>query len=266
MNDSQAHKIVKNLQNLYDQIAGEFSESRNTPWPEFQFFKKFISEGDDVVELGCGNGRAYEFLKEKKIEYLGIDFSTKLLDIARKRYPDASFESQDLCTLRLGNKMYDAVISIAALHHIPSKKLRRKVFRKISSALKDDGVFVFSVWYLWRWRFLQEIVSGIFRSIFTLGTYEWNDLFRRWKGNGFKIKPLYRYYHAFTRKEMENLLYESGFEIMESTISEDSSGHRRNYLFACKKVMLKAQQQPLFVKEKEKSHRHELQPAIISKL
>ena len=265
MNDSQAKKIMKNLQNLYEQIADDFSESRAAPWPEFHFFKKFISEGDDVVELGCGNGRAYQFLREKKIEYLGIDFSKKLLDIARKRYPDTSFQRQDLTDMRLENKKYDAVISVASLHHIPSKRLRKKVFKKISVALKDDGILIFSVWYLWRWKFFREIMTSVLRSIFTLGRYEWNDIFRRWKGNEFTVKPLYRYYHAFTQREIEILLRESGFEVIEHQISEDPSGHRRNYLFACRKVMLKAQQQPLFVKEKEKAHSHEFQPAIMSK-
>lgn len=55
-----------------------------------------------VLDVGCGFGDLYGFLKAEKllsrhrIRYTGYDISAKLLEVAKKRYPGARFEHRDI--------------------------------------------------------------------------------------------------------------------------------------------------------------------------
>ena len=65
-----------------------FEQSRDKPWHEMAYFKELIKEGS-ILDLGCGNGRVYDvFMDNPKISYIGVDFSEKLIDLARERYKD----------------------------------------------------------------------------------------------------------------------------------------------------------------------------------
>ncbi|MBN2057872.1 MAG: class I SAM-dependent methyltransferase [Candidatus Saganbacteria bacterium] len=55
-----------------------------------------------VLDVGCGFGDLYGFFKSEKmlgrqkIRYTGYDISEKLLEVARKKYPEARFELKDI--------------------------------------------------------------------------------------------------------------------------------------------------------------------------
>jgi len=52
------------------------------------FLNQYIENHQKILDLGCGNGRLLNFLKNKKIEYIGVDNSEKLLLEAQKQYPE----------------------------------------------------------------------------------------------------------------------------------------------------------------------------------
>lgn len=55
-----------------------------------------------ILDVGCGFGDLYGFfkteglLRREKISYTGYDISPKILEVARKKYPDAKFERKDI--------------------------------------------------------------------------------------------------------------------------------------------------------------------------
>ncbi len=79
--------------NDYNLIAEDFSTTRYLIWPEIKFlFDKYFFPGEKVLDLGCGNGRYFECLKKKKVNYFGLDNSEKLIEIAKARYPGPIFK------------------------------------------------------------------------------------------------------------------------------------------------------------------------------
>lgn len=59
-----------------------------------------IEDGCSVIDLGCGFGDFAGYLEARglRVEYLGIDINTSLLEIAGRKYPRARFASLDFLT------------------------------------------------------------------------------------------------------------------------------------------------------------------------
>jgi SAM-dependent methyltransferase len=66
-----------------------------------------IPEGARVLELGCGDGNLLASLKPS--HGVGIDFSGKMIELARSRYPDLIFHQQDVHYLDLDDE-FDFII------------------------------------------------------------------------------------------------------------------------------------------------------------
>jgi SAM-dependent methyltransferase len=57
-----------------------------------------LSDGMRILDVGCGLGDFYPFLKEKgfQVEYTGIDICPNMVAMAKERHPDAAFFLADL--------------------------------------------------------------------------------------------------------------------------------------------------------------------------
>ena len=126
MDKKTAQYLLQKTQKDYNEIAIEFSRSRQKFWPELKFLYDFVKENEKILDVGCGNGRLYEFLAPKKPRYFGIDFSEKLIALAKKRYkernPKPIFLTGNALSLPFSSDFFDKVFAIAFLHHIPSKE------------------------------------------------------------------------------------------------------------------------------------------------
>lgn len=169
-------------------MAEEFYQTRKKYSSETEEMKTYIKENEKVLDLGCGTGRLYEIFKNKGVDYTGIDFSEELIKIAKEKYGDR-FVVGDILSLLFLEESFDSVWSIAVLHHIPTKELRKRALGEIKRVLKPNGRIIVTCWKL----------KSFFRK----------DVFTPFHGKK-------RYYHIFTKRELEKLFKESGFKIEES--------------------------------------------------
>jgi ubiquinone/menaquinone biosynthesis C-methylase UbiE len=210
MKQNTAKKLLKKVHDDYLTIADDFSQTRTWLWPEFTFFKKYIKEGDKVLDLGCGNGRFYPFVKNiKNISYTGIDNNETLISHAQNIYSSTNFIVGDLLRIPFCDKA-DIVFSIASLHHIPSPLLRNKSIQELNRVLKKNGYVVVTTWNLFQKHYIKHIIKSLFNFIVRFGKYDWNDTFIPWSNTGVE-----RYYHAFTPGELKNLFKKNSFDIIE---------------------------------------------------
>lgn len=72
-------------------------------------------EGERIVDFGCGTGDLAAQIAAKGVEVIGIDISPEMVERARKKYPQLTFECSDGTSWNAKQK-YDAVFSNAALH------------------------------------------------------------------------------------------------------------------------------------------------------
>jgi len=74
--------------NFYSRNAESFSNTRAVVWAGWDKLFEHIAPPDSVLDVGCGNGRFFKAVKQvnSEIEYLGVDSSTELIEIARKNF------------------------------------------------------------------------------------------------------------------------------------------------------------------------------------
>jgi len=207
MIEKRTQELLAVVKNGYNDIAKDFDLTRKKAlWPEISKFVLSIKDGDTVLDLACGNGRLLEALRDKKIDYLGVDNSEELLKLARLNYPDKTFLIADMLDLNnVPDNKFNYIFCLAALQHIPSQELRIKVLKKMRSKLSIEGRLIISNWNLFtKPIYKYKLIKRYFLRYFKNYQEEWSDLIFPWKDSSGREKGL-RYYHAFTGGELKAL-------------------------------------------------------------
>ena len=229
MKKDYAEYLLKKTKEDYNLIAEDFSRTRWNIWAEFSIFRDYVKEGDEILDIGCGNGRLLELLKGKNIEYIGVDNSERLIDIAKRRYPTKKFLVADTLNLPFPNDYFDKIFLIAVLHNIPSKELRFKTLQEARRVLKPEGLLILTVWDIWRKETMILILKHFFLKLIGKSQLDFKDVFVPWG------KKARRYYHYFTERELINLVKKEGFKIKKFGVVKNETGKRSNiYLIAQK--------------------------------
>jgi len=198
--------IIKYIQKGYDLISEHFSSTRKYAWKEFVFFKPFLRNKMDILDLGCGNGRLIDFLDEYLNTYLGVDLSEGMLKEASKRYPNMEFRQGEMSNIKnIVNSYYDAIFSIAAFHHLPTRKLRKKAVLSFKDILKNNGIICMTVWNLWQKRYFWNYIESYLCLRPRFIRIPWKDKDGNIQAN--------RYYYSFRKAEILRLFKSFGFDV-----------------------------------------------------
>lgn len=137
-----------NLKETYNKIAPDWHkehQENDTWWVDgTKKFVSFLKQGDLVLDVGCGGGVKSKFLYDRGLEVVGIDFSEKLIEIARKENQGIEFIVMDMYDTGKLPYVFDGVFAQASLLHIPKKDLHL-IIRTITSHVKNDGVIYIAV-------------------------------------------------------------------------------------------------------------------------
>ncbi|MEI6835292.1 MAG: class I SAM-dependent methyltransferase [Candidatus Falkowbacteria bacterium] len=213
MKKSVQIKLLQIVQDNYREIAAQFDATRKKYiWPELSRVLGGLEDGDSILDVGCGNGRLLENLKNKKLFYLGVDSSKELIELAKINYPGSDFKVADILELnKTISKKFNLVISVAVLHHLPSQKLRLQALEQLKFLAAPHGQIIFSVWRLWdNKKYRRYLFKNIWQKIIFKSGLDFGDLLFPWKNNqGEAISE--RYYHAFTKSGLRRLLKAAKF-------------------------------------------------------
>lgn len=103
-----------------------------------------ISPLDKMLEVGCGSGLIHEALVPHVISnssYVGVDTSSKMLELARKRRSAGQFDYGDIFGLNFPSGSFAMTLCFEVLGHLP------EIQKPISELFRVTGrVLIFTVW------------------------------------------------------------------------------------------------------------------------
>ncbi len=219
MNPKIQKNLLKIVKNNYNKIAQEFSQTRsNCFWPELTNLAKQVKDGDNILDVGCGNGRLLKLFANKKINYLGIDNSKKLINLAKinkqSSINNAQFIIGDILKLdKINQTNFDYIFCIAVLHHIPGHDLQIDALKQLKKKLKPNGKIIITVWNLWTQKKYYKLIWRFsILKLLNKNKMDFGDILFDWKNNqGNALSQ--RYYHAFTAKKLKKIAQKAELKI-----------------------------------------------------
>jgi 2-polyprenyl-3-methyl-5-hydroxy-6-metoxy-1,4-benzoquinol methylase len=207
---TEMQKIVDNFFSS-SKVLSYYSKPR-LRLAERKLFKIYLKKKGKVLDLGCGAGRVAIPLAKMGFEVIGVDNNPKMIDAAnalKRKYnvKNVKFIRIDASRMKFKKESFDYVLMMEnSLEHIPGRRKREKILRKVNKPLHSDGLLILSFhsYFYPLKRFLKIQMSNISNLI--KKNFELNDCILNTKKG--KI-----YFHCFTPFEIENLLRRTGFKI-----------------------------------------------------
>lgn len=216
MKKEYAEYLLEKTNKDYNLIAEEYARTRTFIPEDIKSLIDYAQEGEKILDSGCANGRLYPALKAKGVVYFGIDVSENLIKIAKKNFPDGNFQVADALNLPFPDNFFDKIYSISVIHNIPSKNFQLQYLLESKRVLKTGGLLFLRIWDFWKrkeglWLFLKYTILKLIGK----SKLDFKDVFVPWKKSDGSIL-VNRYFHCFTKKEIENLIEKAGFKIKKS--------------------------------------------------
>lgn len=96
-----------------------------------------------ILDLGSGTGApTAKRLANAGHDVTGIDVSQKMISLAQKNVPTATFKQIDMRSFDAPPQTFDVVCSFFSLYHMPRSEMRQ-VVKRIYNWLREGGYFVF---------------------------------------------------------------------------------------------------------------------------
>ncbi len=137
----------------YFYISGQHYDnmikSRNTYEAIPFYIKQAKKYGGPILDLACGTGRITIPISKEGIQIVGLDFSVKMLEQAKRNSKDNNVEIEwveaDMTDFNLNRKFSTITMPAAAMNWVLENKGIENCLNSIKDHLNQDGKFIFSV-------------------------------------------------------------------------------------------------------------------------
>ena len=235
MNSATARRLLRLNLEFYDAFAVEFAASRRVLQPGIVRAVHGLGRFKSLLDVGCGDGRvgralATGLLEHKVRQYLGVDFSRKLIE----RFAAAGIElpegfaalARDLTSsswVRTAATMspgFDAAVCFSVVHHIPGERRRARLLSDIRSLLRPRARCVISVWQFLSVPRLRRKIADWSEVGLSAADVDADDYLIDWRRGGRGL----RYVHHFDEAELIEACRRAGFRVRETYRTDGETG------------------------------------------
>lgn len=112
---------------------------------EFNFYDSIleVNQCRKILEIGCGSGMLARRFLDKGYNYLGLDLSHEMLEIARREVKSGRFTQGDMRNLIFDNQFDAILITGRSIAYITDNQGIIDTLNGVHKSLKDNGLFVF---------------------------------------------------------------------------------------------------------------------------
>ena len=139
-------KNKDNVYKSYDKMFNWFDEHRSRDLfeqPYLDLAISYLKPDAKILDLGCGMGEPIgEYFIDKGYQLTGVDGSSKLIDLAKSRFPKSLFIVGDMREVSLKEK-FDLVIAWHSCIHL-SRDDQRLMFKIFEDHINSGGILMFT--------------------------------------------------------------------------------------------------------------------------
>ncbi len=207
---------------IYDALMEEF------PYEDYkENLLEFISPAGRVMDLGCGTGNLTKLFFERGADVTGIDNSSSMLSLAKRKLPRVNFLQAKLEEVNLGK--FDQIYAcVDVLNYQIEDEKQEEFLKAIGRHLK--GHFFFDIRN--PEALLKEVADKTFYYEDELGDLIWinekegrlidQDIIIYWKEEDVYIKTMENHrQRIWYEKEIEDLLVKVGFRLDKKRVTKE---------------------------------------------
>lgn len=145
MSTAYENNVAEVFDNCAQQYEDKFLDDDRYSSIYYLFCGLVKKKNPKALEIGCGPGNvARSILKIRPdFDLLGIDLSSKMLELAKKNNPTATFQLLDAREINKLNQKFDVIICSFCLPYL-DKKEALNLIAKISEILQPGGLLYLS--------------------------------------------------------------------------------------------------------------------------
>lgn len=125
----------------YDDLAKTYAAGRHLfdTTPILREFAGLLPPGVRLLDAGCGAGEPVaRYFVDRGDAVTGIDVSERMLALARRQVPAATFQRMDLRALTFPPAVFDAITAVYVVFHLPRVE-HAALFAGFERVLKPGG-------------------------------------------------------------------------------------------------------------------------------
>lgn len=103
------------------------------------FLKSPSNSLKSVLDIGSGAGTIAKYLSNAGFNVTGVDFSSRVVEAAKKNYPDIDFKRSTIYNMPFPDASFDGVISLGVFQTIAEPE---KALAEMNRVLRKKGVMV----------------------------------------------------------------------------------------------------------------------------
>lgn len=181
-----------------EHIAGRNSEQFRQQgfWPIIQ---KHIPKDKKCLDAGCGIGGWILFLRDEGYEVEGIDIAPRTIRALTEYDPDMKVKIASITSIPYPDNYFGGVLAVGTLEYVEDEL--PQALREVNRVLEPGGAF-----------FIEVPVINLLRRLFYIPLKKIEGVIRKKQKN--KLEHFSTY--LFTKKDLETILNNAGFDIIET--------------------------------------------------
>ncbi len=109
------------------------------------FFRLRGEKPETILDFACGTGQLEKSLGGMGIRFTGVDASSEMLKMARRKCRGMRFVQSDVAAIRLGEKFDIVLFLFDSANHMNSLSHLLRVFKNARNHLREGGYFIFDI-------------------------------------------------------------------------------------------------------------------------
>lgn len=165
-------------------------------------FNTYLPKDGKILEAGCGLGRWVIYYRQKGYDIIGIDLAKDAVAMAKSYDPSIPLYIDNILKANYPDGHFKAVISLGVVEHFEEGPF--EALNEAHRLLAKDGLL-----------FISVPLQNTFRRLLINHLKRFKMFLQKRKGRSYVFEE-YRY----TQKQMEDILRQTGFEIIETAADD----------------------------------------------